>query len=277
MPVDLAQFIVNVVLAAVTILLFIQGQSDRRRVAEDRRREQASKVSVLRHDLSEPTRPNAWNVKGTVIEVRNDSDAPITSVFVSGFGVPDWNAYKRARDEGINMRQDPRYKEEWIPFDDQPIPSMHIPPGETKRLERAPLLQNDLILRFTDGAGLSWVKTTRDGRLWSAIYARPKWWAAAYQRLHLNPITRAMFDLPLKYAQWKLRQVAPHIPLSARLARFLWGAITGPNGEPEPWLMPSGAPVKDWPYQEWIQWVIFERAFVSQKESSEESPETDGI
>jgi hypothetical protein len=40
--VDIAQFTLNVVLAGFTVILYRQGQKDRRRVTEDREREQAS-------------------------------------------------------------------------------------------------------------------------------------------------------------------------------------------------------------------------------------------
>jgi len=253
--VDVAQFTLNLVLAVVTVSLFIQGQRDRRRLAEASRREQASKVSVHRLDRTEQTRPSSWRVLGTRVEIRNDSDASISGVHAIHLTLPWWHDYVDARGKaGI----DP-YRREAIRFDGHAEPGINnisISPGQSVEYNGAPLSGQTILLYFTDGAGIRWVK--RDGQLWK-VEADMHWLSHLYQWMYYKPGTQWLVGWVLPFARRRFSQMAPTVPLSARVATFLLGSAPVPMGTSEPWLMPLKAPKKDWPYQEWINGIYLDR------------------
>ena len=245
--VDLAQFVLNVILAVVTLSLFVQGQRDRRRVAEDRRREQASKVSVIRRDLTTRDGPNAWTLIGSVVEVRNHSDVPVTQVSAIAYSLPQWDDYEAM----AGLGSDP-FSQELVSFrDDLPGPDGdHLLPGESLTYSGPYLSANYVLLRFTDGAGIAWVRTSQDGRLWR-VSAPPPMRSVIFQRLARNRWLRnVLHEWPQKYATWRLRNTVSGIPWSARWIRFMWGHA--PIGEPDPWMMPWGAEAREWPFDHWI-------------------------
>lgn len=254
--VDFAQFALNLFLAIVTISLFVQGTRDRRRIAEDRRREQASKISVHRFDRTEQSGPSSWRVLGTRVEIRNDSDASISRVHAVHLTLPWWHDYVDARGKtGI----DP-YRKQAIRFAGHAEPGVNdisIPPGQNVYYDDAPLSGQSILLHFTDGAGIQWVK--RDGQLWRSTKDE-HWLSRLYQWIYFNPGMRWLVSWLLPYARWRFKKTAPHVPFSARIATFLMDGPPVPGGASEPWLMPRKAPKKDWLYQEWINGIYFDRA-----------------
>lgn len=253
--VEVAQFAVNLILAFVTISLFVQGQRDRRRVENDRSRDQATKISLLRHEVSERTRPmgggfaESWSIRGTNVTVRNDSELPITQVSVFTTERLEWPQHSdpfapRKRFQG-ELVQFPQLKTQ--PF------GLSVLPGESLTYDGDPLRSHYLRLRFTDGAGAQWVKDTIDGKLWPA--ALPSTWRSKVtQNIVGTPRLRWLAWLihwaPLEHANREFRKTESGIPWSARWVRFTWGVP--PIGAPDPWDMPLGAPAKEWPYDLWI-------------------------
>lgn len=255
--VDFAQFILNFLLALFTISLFIQGQVDRRRVAEDRRREQASKISVHRLDTAEQTRPDSWRTLGTRVEIRNDSDASISRVHAVHMTLPWWHDYMDARGKpGV----DP-YREQALHFAGHAEPGFNdisIPPGQNVSYDGPPLSGQTILLHFTDGAGIHWVK--RDGQLWR-FTKDTHWLSRLYQWMYYNKRgMRWLVGWLLPYARKRFSRTAPRVPLSARVATFLMGTTPVPGGECKPWMMPLKASKKDWLYQEWINGIYLDRA-----------------
>lgn len=251
-----AQFLVNLVLAVVTISLFVQGQRDRRRVEDDRRKDQATKISLLRHELSERTRPEgggfaeSWSILGTNVTVRNDSDLPITQVSVVTTERPQWSQHS----DPFAPRS--RVQRELVQFPQlksQPY-GLSVLPGESLTYEGEPLRAHYLRLHFTDGAGVQWVKDTIDGRLWRATEQLPTWHSKVTQNIVGTPWLRwlawLIHTVPHEHATRKFRKTKAGIPWSARWVRFTWGYP--PIGAPDPWDLPWGAPAKEWPYDFWI-------------------------
>lgn len=254
--IDLAQFAVNIVLAVVTISLFVQGQRDRRRVDSDRRKDQASRISLLRHELSERTRPagggfaESWSLRSTNVTVRNDSQLPITQVSVITAGRTAWAEHS----DPYRPRQ--RVQHQYVQFpqlDSQPF-GLSVLPGESLVYEGDPLPSQYLRLRFTDGAGVAWVKDTFDGKLWNASGRQPTWRSRITQGIFLTPrlkwLTWIIHTMPRKHADRRFRETKSGVPWSARWVRFTWGYV--PMAEPDPWDMPSGAPPNEWTYDFWI-------------------------
>lgn|GEM_PF-4018527 len=260
--VDFAQFALNLVLAVVTISLFVQGMRDRRRIAEDRRREQAAKISVHRFEHTEQTRPDSWRILGTRVEIRNDSDASISRVHAVHMTLPWWHDYLDARGR---TDVDP-YRQQPIRFKDHAEPGVNdisIPPGQSVLYEGPPLPGQTILLYFTDGAGIPWVK--RDGQLWR--YSRDTHWLSRlYQWMYFTRGLQWLVRWPLPYARWRFNKTAPRVPVSARIARFLHGTTPVPAGEGDPWLMPRHASKRDWPYQPWINGILSDRT--EKKETS---------
>jgi hypothetical protein len=236
--------------------LFIQGQRDRRRIAEDRRREQASKVSVHRFDRSEQTRPDSYRLLGTRVEVRNDSDASISRVHAVHMSLPWWHDFKDARGRGgtdLYRRQAIRFAEHAEPGHND----ISIPPGQNVCYDGPTLSGQSILLYFTDGAGIQWVK--RDGQLWR-FTTDTHWLSRAYQWMYFRRGTQWLVGWLLPHTRRRFSRMAPAVPLSARVATFLLGTTPVPGGVSEPWLMPLKAPKKDWPYQEWINAIYLDRA-----------------
>lgn len=221
--VDIAQFVLNVLLAIFTISLFIQGQVDRRRVAEDRRRQQAAKVSMLLNQpqLKRPGRTAAetsWQTAASFLEIFNDSDTGATGVMV----------FQRVHSSRPVGEAEPEWK--LLDLVDDPIPAVipYFAGGVSERNDCGlALSSHDLELHFTDGAGLSWVKTLRDGKLWPRDQDSVRWWSVWYQRLTQLPLVGKVFYWPIQHAIRRLRKSAPRIPLSARFARFPMGTRAG--------------------------------------------------
>lgn len=247
---------VNIVLGTVTIALFIQGQRDRRRVQDDRRREQASKISLLRHEKSERTRTESpafaesWTILGTNVTVHNDSDLPITQVMVRPLHRSQWLQHS----DPFARRTD--YLSEQVRFPQsvqQPF-GLSILPAEALVYDGEYLPSSDLVLSFTDGAGVTWVKTTFDGQLWRAIprpvTLRSKLTQWIQRTRWLGWLAWIVHTAPYRHATLRFRQTKSGIPWSARWVRFTWGSC--PIGEPEPWDLPIGAPANEWPYDAWI-------------------------
>jgi hypothetical protein len=254
--IDLAQFAVNVVLALVTISLFLQGQRDRRRVDADRRKDQATKISLLRHEMSERTRPagegfaESWSILGTNVTVRNDSQLPITQVSVLTIEQTDWAQHA----DPFSPRT--RFRPQLVRFpqlDSQPF-GLSVLPGESLRYQGDPLHSLYLRLRFTDGAGVVWVRDTIDGKLWPASAPRPTWRSLVTQGIVRTPWLKwfgwMIHTLPHEHATRRFRKTKSGIPWSARWVRFTWGGV--PIGEPDPWDLPWGGPANEWPYDFWI-------------------------
>lgn len=265
--VDFAQFTLNLCLAVVTVSLFVQGMRDRRRIAEDRRREQASKISVHRFEHTEQTRPDSWRSLGTRLEIRNDSDASISRVHAVHMTLPWWHDYMDARGR---TDIDP-YRQQAIRFNGHAEPGINdisIPPGRSVHYEGVPLTGQTILFYFTDGAGVQWVK--RDGQLWR--YTKDAHWLSRlYQWMYFTRGLRGLVGWLLPYARRRFDKTAPRVPLSARIATFLLGTTPAPGGEGEPWLMPRHAPRKDWPYQPWIHEI-----WVARAEKKEEATEQKG-
>lgn len=254
--VDFAQFTLNLFLAIVTVSLFIQGTRDRRRIAEDRRREQTSKISVHRFDRTEQTRPNSWRVLGTRVEIRNDSDASISRVHAVHLTLPWWHDYVNARGKaGVDPYQ--RQAIRCAGHAEPGVNDISIPPGQNVHYDDAPLSGQTILLYFTDGAGIQWVK--RDGQLWRCT-TDTHWLSRLYQWMYYKRGTQWLVGWLLPYARRRFNNLAPTVPLSARVATFLLGTTPVPGGASEPWLMPLKAPKKDWPYQEWINGIYLDRA-----------------
>jgi hypothetical protein len=254
--IDFAQFFVNVVLATVTISLFVQGQRDRRRVDSDRRRDQATKISLLRHELSERTRlagggfAESWSIQATNVTVRNDSQLPITQVSVVTTERSEWAKHS----DPFLPRN--RFRPQLVQFpqlDSQPF-GLSVLPGESLVYEGNPLHSHYLRLRFTDGGGAAWVKDTIDGKLWPASAPPPTWRSRVTQGIvrqrWLKWLAWIIHTMPHDHAHRRFQKTESGIPWSARWVRFTWGGL--PIGEPDPWDMPWGAPVKEWPYDFWI-------------------------
>lgn len=254
--VNLAQFLVNVILAVVTLLLFFQGQRDRRRVEDERRRDQAKRISLLRHEISQLTRPardgwaESWSISKTNVTVRNDSELPITQVSVRGAERPQWNEHQ---DPFAPRRPFRRELVKFRELETQPF-GLGILPGEALTYEGEPLHSHNLRLYFVDGAGIPWIKDTSDGKLWCIESPRPTLRSKITQgivRTHwLGWLAWLIHHAPHKYADRRFRQTEAGIPWSARWIRFSWGFV--PIGEPDVWDMPAGAPAREWPYDFWI-------------------------
>lgn len=253
--VDIAQFAVNLILAVVTISLFLQGQRDRRRVDSDRRKDQATRISLLRHEVSERTRQGgggfaeSWSVLATNVTVRNDSELPITQVSVSTVERRQWLQHS----DPFEPRS--RFRSEHVQFPQlksQPF-GLSVLPGESLIYEDGPLRSQYLRLRFTDGAGVQWVKDTIDGRLWRAIEP-PTWRSKVTQGIvrtsWLKWLGWLIHWAPHNHATRKFSKTKSGIPWSARWVRFTWGYP--PIGAPDPWDLPWGAPANEWPYDHWI-------------------------
>lgn len=254
--VDFAQFALNLFLAIVTVSLFIQGTRDRRRIAEDRRRDQASKISVERFDYTEQSGPSSWRTLGTRVKIRNDSDASISGVHAVQMTLPWWHDYVEARgrtDTDLYRKREIRFAGHAEPG----INNISIPPGQNVYYDDAPLPGQNILLYFTDGAGIQWVK--RDGQLWR--YTEDSHGLSRlYQWMYFKPGMRSLVGWLLPYSRWRFNKTAPSVPLSARVATFLMGAPPVPGGASEPWLMPRKAPKRDWLYQEWINGIYFNRS-----------------
>ncbi|GGJ21461.1 hypothetical protein [Paenarthrobacter histidinolovorans] len=260
--VDIGQFILNCFLAFFTMRLFFQGQRDRRRVEEDRRREQAAKVSALINQpkiksVGKTESDTTWQTVASYLEIYNDSDTGITGVKVfhqlPSSAQPTWD-----------WEDAPQYEWRLLDLLDDPVPTVlpYLGGGEVERVDcgARQLSSHSLELHFTDGAGLSWVRTLQDGKLWPNHQLPDCWWSIWYQRISLIPGIGKAVKFPIWYAQWRLQKTAPRIPLSARFARFLWGHAPAPGAEPEPWRRPIGFPARDWPYESMVWWAKFQRA-----------------
>lgn len=252
--VDVAQFLVNLILAIVTVSLFVQGQRDRRRVDEDRKREQATKVSVLRREIVKQASSsevwNSWDMLGTIVVIRNDSALPITGVAASTYELPFWDQYDRAfptRDL-VMLKPIPFHAEDELPS------SATVLPGDTLDYEGKVPGWHDVMLKFVDAAGVAWVRTSHDGKLWRGDTRPPTLRSKVTQGLCRIPwlgwLAWLIHKGPHDYASWRFRITDSGIPLAARWVRFTWGHV--PIGEPDPWLMPWNAPAKEWPYDHWI-------------------------
>ena len=261
--VQAAQFVLNVLLAVFTLSLFIQGQVDRRKVANDRKREQASKVSVYRRDLHQHKGPDSRVVTGTRVEIRNNSDSLITGVHVQHLTPGEWDYGLSAGAAWLKFRE--RTKGE-IQFPEHSYDSgkrmgLSIPPGEKICYQGRPLEGETIQLFFVDGAGRGWIR--RDGRLW---YFPPE----GSRLTVLGRIyefsdrqwTRFLVGLPLRYATSRLRKTMPRVPLSARIVRHMYGLDICTFNSPPPWDLPQGdhfIPARDWLYQGWmaeIEWYM---------------------
>ncbi|WP_179012446.1 hypothetical protein [Paenarthrobacter ureafaciens] len=268
--VDVGQFVLNCFLAVFTMWLFVQGQRDRRRIGEDRRKEQAAKVSMLLNQphtkvQGKPGTEPSWQPFTQFLEIFNDSDVGVT-------GVKVLHQVPNPTDKGWSLDLPPRSPSwndlpphEWKLLDlvDDPLPTVipYLGGGELERVycEGRQLSTHGLELYFTDGAGLSWVRTIWDGKLWPNNQHSDSWWNVIFQRLTVLPVLGKVFNLPIQYAHRRLRKTAPRIPPSARFARFLWGHAPGPTPEPEPWRRPSNFPARDWPYEGMVWWAYFQR------------------
>lgn len=253
--VDIAQFLLNCLLAFFTIWLFSQGQRDRRRLAEDQRRQQASKVSLF---LSQPASKirwqgqTQWKAMSSAIEIYNDSDAAITDIKV----------FRHLSASHTARESEPVW--ELVNLVDDPVPTIiqYLAGGQVESVDcDSTISAHDLELHFTDGAGCSWVKTLRDGRLWSTNKRPVPWWAAWYQRSTQLRGIGTVFFWPIRHATRRFEKVYPKIPLAMRVARFLWGSVPGPSAEPDPWRRPPFCdfPARDWPYQSMIWWFEYKR------------------
>jgi hypothetical protein len=255
--ISFTQLLVNIVLGTVTVALFIQGQRDRSRVDENRSREQASKISLLRHEVSERTRSEgggfaeSWSIRGTNVTVRNDSDLPVTQVGVYTFQRSQW----RQHSDPFARRS--RYLTERVQFPQsvsQPF-GLSVLPGEALVYAGKHLPSSDLVLSFTDGAGVTWVKTTFDGLLWRArprpVTLRSKVTQWIVRTRGLGGLAWIIHTVPLNHATSRFSQTESGIPWSAHWVRFTWGSC--PIGEPDPWELPMGAPPREWPYDAWIE------------------------
>ncbi|NWL26781.1 hypothetical protein DM794_06845 [Paenarthrobacter ureafaciens] len=261
--VDVGQFALNCFLAVFTIKLFLQGQRDRRALAEDRRRDQAARVSLL---VSQPhlklpgasPKETIWRAEWPTLEICNDSDTAITNIMV----------FRRVSPSHVGKESEP----EWTLLEllDDPIPTLipYLGGGQVEAVHCTfAVSAHELELHFTDGAGLSWVKTVQNGQLWPKSLPASRWWSVWYQRLTQLPAVGKLFHWPIRYALRRIETTAPRIPWSVRLARFLWGQVPGPTGEPDPWRKPAfyDFPARDWPYQSLIWWVYYQREMREQR------------
>lgn len=268
--VDVGQFVLNCFLAFFTLWLFFQGQRDRRRVEEDRRREQAAKVSMLLRQPQTKIRgrdgETSWQPFTSYLEIFNDSNTGVTDVKVfhqaNIVRSPTWEW------------ETGQYEWKLLNLIDDPLPTVlpYLGGGEVERVDGIPQLSShSLELHFTDGAGQPWVRTLKDGKLWPNSQRPGRWWSIWYQRLILLPGIGKVCELPIRYARRRLRTTAPKIPISARLARFLMGHAPGPGPEPEPWRRPLAVRARDWPYESMVWWANFQRAEQRQQLHSRDS------
>ncbi|WP_404500906.1 hypothetical protein [Arthrobacter sp. GAS37] len=206
---------------------------------------------------------------GTRVEIRNDSDASISRVHALHLTLPWWHDYVNARGR---TAVDP-YRKQTIRFAGHAEPGVNdisIPPGQNVYYDDAPLPGQTILLYFTDGAGIQWVK--RDGQLWRYA-ADTHWLSRLYWWMYSRRGTRRLVGWLLDYARRRFNKVAPSVPLSARVATFLLGVPPVPGGASEPWLMPRNAPKKDWLYQEWINGIYLDRAAATEHADAGETPQ----
>lgn len=241
--VDIAQFTLNVVLAGFTVILYRQGQKDRRRVTEDREREQASKVSIIRREVTKPSPGGGWSILAVTLEIRNDSALPITGVHVhkevtkGENGAPIW--------EEVKLNDDRT--------------GLVIAGGQNATFSfDADLVVCPLELYFVDGAGRAWVRRESNGTLWPNAYAPNPWWQIWYHQRSMGKLGR-LFHWPIEYAFRRTQRTAPRVPTAARIARFLWGSATPVMPDPEPWRRTAYVSERDWPYQNLIDWAQYTR------------------
>lgn len=193
---------------------------------------------------------------GTRVEIRNDSDASISRVHALNLTLPWWHDYIDARGK---PEIDP-YRQRVIRFAGHAEPGVNdisIPPGQNVYYDDSPLPGQTILLYFTDGAGVQWVK--RDGLLWKA-QKDTHWLSRLYQWIYYKQALRWMVGWALPYARQQFKKTAPRVPISARIATFLMSTPPVPDGMSEPWLIPRKAPEKDWPYQQWINGIYLDRA-----------------
>lgn len=244
--VDIAQFALNVILAFFTVILFRQGQRDRRRVGEDRQREQASMVSMIRREVTQPTAGGGWSILAVTLEIRNDSALPVTGVRVM---------------QGLQKkdREAPTWVE--LELDDNQMRGLTLAGGKVANFSfGADLVVLPLELHFVDGAGRSWVRRELDGTLWLNDYVSSpvRWWQNWYHRRAMGKFTK-LFNWPIHYAFRRTLKTAPQVPFAARVARFLWGSATPAAPDPEPWRRSIYISERDWPYQNLISLAEFTR------------------
>ncbi|NWL32659.1 hypothetical protein [Paenarthrobacter nitroguajacolicus] len=228
--VDIAQFALNGILAIFTLTLFRQGQKDRRKVRSDQERDQASKVSLIRGEVTKPSPGGGHSIEAVTVEIRNDSTLPITAA--------EW--------EDLNLG-DAHYR------------GLAIPGGQSIRF---PLKASHIVwnfeLYFVDGAGKPWVRRDSDGTLWvnTDMHMPLRWWQNWYHRRAVGKLGK-VFSWPTNYAFRRTVKIAPRIPQVARITRFLWGSATPATPDPQPWRRTPYVSERDWPYQNLINMALY--------------------
>lgn len=233
--------IASAILGATSLFLLFQGQRDRRRIAEDRRAEQAKRITVSVEQLKEQQQEaNSWSILGLRVVIRNDSDRPIffgTMPTVALYVRPNW----RSDEEGANLTAD--WQTEFMH-----LPQGRIDPGQGLELNSASTRVDAARLEFTDTEGNRWFRTSDDGKLF------PAWPPATTHIVIFQALCRVkilnlfLMKWPHHYASWRFKHTTAGVPLTARYIRFWWGIA--PIGEMDPWMVPSGA-ADDWPYELW--------------------------
>ncbi|YCH06360.1 hypothetical protein ACTAQJ_14695 [Arthrobacter sp. alpha11c] len=245
--VDIAQFSLNIILAIFTLTLFRQGQKDRRKVSADQERDQASKVSIIRREVTEPSPGGGLSVQSVTVEIRNDSALPVTGVRLFG-------------SRNVSLGEKPA---EW---EDLNLGNAHyrglaVPGGQSMTFPlKASLMVWNFELYFVDGAGKPWVRRDSDGTLWvnTDIRMPRRWWHNWYQRRAIGRFGK-VFRWPTEYAFHRAVKIAPQIPWMARITRFLWGSATPATTDPQPWRRTPFVSERDWPYQNLIDMALYLR------------------
>lgn len=230
----------SVVLGATSLFLLLQGQRDRRIIADDRRAEQAKRITVSAEHVTQKQDGHSWQILGLSVIIRNDSDRPIffgPMPTVALYTRPSW----RSADDGGNLAAD------WQ-TENLELPHGRIDPGTVVELKTESTGVDSARLKFTDTEGNRWVRTSDDGQLFLASH-RSSRRSIVYQTLcHLKPLELVLIKWPHTFASWRFRHTKEGVPLMARWIRFWWGCA--PIGESDPWMVPTGAPA-DWPYELW--------------------------
>jgi hypothetical protein len=222
--------------AIIAVFLLGQGQQDRRRLADERRRAQAAQVSLTTTIDSQRLGPTTTQLVGAHASVFNESDrlVHLTSLRLVDSSV-GWESLRAAGRTEVRT--------EWVDIPDALLlphsrAEFTMPSGWFPQVGVG---GSFLLLEFTDAAGLGWRRRSDTFELQSrttTLNAGQRF----VQRLsrRLPPFEWLVVRLPFALARRAGRKRPDRVPASARWICALWGYW--PPGSQDEWLQPRGAP-----------------------------------